>query len=166
MKKKRRLSLFLSFLLLFNFIGFANPQVVKAADNGVAYVYIVSCSETAGSSGENSREHTFLVVKNLTDSTLTVGHYNLGGNHIMSIGSYGNIYDGKYAYYNVEKYRISGSAIETPEQIYNKIAARSDCRYDFEFGSTRECSMDNVYVHTSSGKNNLSQVAQLDVTYP
>ena len=57
----------------------------------------------------------------------------------------------------------ASSTIETPVQIYNKIQARSDCRSNFEFGSTRTCVMDNVYVHTSTSKAHLSNAAKSDV---
>ncbi len=224
MRKRKFLSLVLSVILLFSFISFSIPQDVYASDS-VAYVYIVSYSQTAGSSAGGLGGHSFLVVKNLTSDTITVGHYNLGGEHIMSIGSWGNISDGAYAYYNIEKYRMvndiwsytpsvyvraavsqsqldklstainnnytwtstlncsrfarycwnsmfsssssyhidASSTIETPVQIYNKIQARSDCRSNFEFGSTRTCVMDNVYVHTSTSKAHLSNAAKSDV---
>lgn len=47
--------------------------------------------------------------------------------------------------------------------IYNKIQARGDCSSNFEFGSTRTCTMDKVYVHTATSKNHLSDAAKNDV---
>lgn len=222
-RKSKIKSFFLVFLMFLSLVNFCEPQVVRASDT-VAYVYIITCTSTVGSSEEGKREHTFLAVKNLLDEDLRVGHYNLGGKHIMTIGSFGNIYDGKYAYYNVEKYRmvndlasytpnvylraavsasqmekfgeainrsnvwteiyncagfardcwnsmfsvlddeyIPSSTIESPLSIFDKIKSRLDCRYNFEFGDTRTCTMDKVFVHTSTDKENLSIVAQYQV---
>lgn len=94
------------------------PQEFKAADT-VAYVYIVSYTDEVGSSGATGYGgHTFLAVKNLTDDKLTIGHYNLGGNHIMSIGSWGNIPDGNYTYYNIEKYRMVNGVYTYTPSVY------------------------------------------------
>lgn len=199
-----------------------DPDVVTATS--VATVYIISYKGSSGSSW-SSQGHTCLAVRNDSDSTITIGHYNLSAGSIMTVGSWGNISDGKYAYYNIEKYRMvnnifayslsvyykvsvtlsqidklttainnnytwsetkncarfarycwncmfsstsayhipASSTVETPTQMYSKISNMSGYSTNFKFGSSRWCTMDYVYRHTSGGKASLSSAAQRDV---
>lgn len=125
MKEKRFLKKVVAkvmiFVLLLSGIFINCPQKMYAADNKVATVYIVSCKSGASGSAGAFSGHTFLVVKNKTDSKIAVGHYNLGGGNIMSIGSWGNISDGEYVYYNIEKYRMVNDIFGYTPSVYYKV---------------------------------------------
>lgn len=88
----------LTLALVFNLsvVGF-NCSEVEAASN-VAYVWAVANCEGNG--------HGFLVVKNVSSSAITVGKMSVGAGKIVTLGTFGNLSDGKCLYYNVEKYRI------------------------------------------------------------
>lgn len=94
---------------------------VKADSTVVATVYLVSNGTNTSGASSAITGHSFLVVKNHTSSSLTIGHYNLGKYKYLSIGTWGNIADGDYAYYNIEKYRmINGICSYTPN-VYLKV---------------------------------------------
>lgn len=95
-------------------------EPVETTSTKIASVYIVSYKSSAGSSWSIDG-HTFLAVRNDSDSAITVGHYNLTSGSMLTVGSWGNIADGKYAYYNIEKYRminLSNKASYNPNVYY------------------------------------------------
>lgn len=86
---KRVLSLLLGMLMLFSSIP------VFAASTDVAELILYST--------END-DHSFLVVKNLSSSTIKVGHFDVESKSSVTLGTWGSIKEHKGIWYNLEGY--------------------------------------------------------------
>ena len=92
----------------------------ESSGKKTASVYIISYKDEDGSSWSIDG-HTFLSIRNDSSQTIKVGHYNLSSGSIMTIGSWGNIPDGKVAYYNIEKYRMLKTNLSYSPNVYYKV---------------------------------------------
>ena len=90
-------------LCSFSFAVYAEDQSTYEEKTYVAAVYLCQKSQPPYING-----HTWLYFENLTNSTLTVGIYQLPKGQGVSVGTYGYlIKDGRGLYYNVEGYRYN-----------------------------------------------------------
>lgn len=119
----------------------SSANLNAASATKVATVYIISYKGSAGSSW-STEGHTFLAIRNDSDSKIAIGHSSSSAYHIDA-----------------------SSTVETPTQMYSKISKMSGHSTSFKFGSSRTCTMDYVYRHTASGKSSLSTAAKKDVKY-
>lgn len=75
----------------------------NAAEAKIARITIVSAS--GGTSSSSTAGHSFLLVKNISSNqNIVVGVLGLSKNETISIGTWGNLSDGKGIYYNYELY--------------------------------------------------------------
>lgn len=101
------IGIILSLVLVVNICCGMSSIEVNAAESTVATVWVVACTDGNG--------HAFIVVKNTSTKSITVGKYSLGAGRVMTTGTFGNLEDGKCLYYNVEKYRmVNGFCAYTP----------------------------------------------------
>lgn len=100
----------------------AADDIATAAAGDIATVYIVSCNESSSGSSGILDGHAFLVVRNDSNSNITVGHYSLKPDFILSVGTWDDsvVPDGACAYYNIEKYRMINTRIDYLPSVYLK----------------------------------------------
>ena len=125
MKTKRIIALFLTVTLLFGcFSVYANAA--KKQKTYVAAMYVCQMDRNHSLDG-----HTWIYIKNLSDSTLKVGCYSLPKGQGVSIGPFGNSivgpYDGsspKRLYYNAEGYRYNKANTFTFAYLEKQLTAK------------------------------------------
>ncbi|MDE6125113.1 MAG: hypothetical protein K2G22_07805, partial [Eubacterium sp.] len=86
----------------FSTIAYANevqPRITFIGSLQVVSAPIAGSSGIAGLSG-----HSFIIVKNTSDSTITVGHMPVNAGDSVTIGTYGNRSAHKGIWYNIESY--------------------------------------------------------------
>ena len=98
MKKLSKLTSIILSLVLAIQISLGVTCMNVEAQASVATVWVVSCTDGLG--------HAFLVVENTSSENIMVGKYQLAAGQICSVGTFGNLKDGKCLYYNAEKYCI------------------------------------------------------------
>lgn len=115
MKKnlKRIISFILSIIILLSFSTIAYANEVQPRITFVASLEVIS-APIAGSSGISGISgHSFIVVKNISSSTITVGHMPVSAGDSVTIGTYGNRNAHKGIWYNIEGYGgIKGTSYE------------------------------------------------------
>ena len=99
------------------------PQFSYATTSTVAKVYLLAnpgqfFDEEWGYDSVNGCGHAFLAVLNTSKSTIKVGKYKLSSGAFLTVGTYGNIPDGKRGYYNVEKYRMLYTSEKYKPNVY------------------------------------------------
>lgn len=114
MKRITKLTSIILSLVLVIQISLGVTCINVDAQANVARVWVVSCTDGLG--------HAFLVVENTSSDTITVGTYQLGAGQICSVGTFGNLKDGKCLYYNAEKYCI----INKTRSFTPNVALRED----------------------------------------
>lgn len=119
---KRSVCLVLSCFLLLSCFSFVGTRDVVAANPKVAKVYIITYKQ--GDSGSSTPKtfsifgHTFFAVLNTSKTKIKVGKYKLSPNAFLTLGTWGNIPDGKKIYYNVEKYRMINTSTKYLPNVY------------------------------------------------
>lgn len=129
----------------------SSANLNAASATKVATVYIISYKGSAGSSWSTDG-HTFLAIRNDSDSKIAIGHYNLSAGSIMTVGTWGNISDGKYAYYNIEKYRMVNGVFSYTPNVYYRASVTSS-----QIGKLTNAINDN---YTWSTNKNCSRFAR------
>ena len=106
MKKvtKKLLSLILAIVFLFSFATIAYADEVQPCITFVASLQVISApiSGSIGSAGISG--HSFIVVKNTSNSTITVGHMPVSAGDSVTVGTFGNRNAHKGIWYNIEGY--------------------------------------------------------------
>ena len=104
LKTKKLLGIVLTLALVLN-ISFGLTCTKVDAASYVAYVNVVSYEGNDGV----GLGHSFLAVQNTSSSTITIGKMQLAPGKTVTLGTFGNLEDGKCLYYNVEKYCMNDS---------------------------------------------------------
>lgn len=108
---KKIIGLFLLFVTIFAF-GF-NALKVDAASNDVARLVIFSYDgNSAGATGSstNFSGHSFLMVENISSSSITVGQMTVTSGNVLTVGTWGNKDGHKGIWYNLESYFANNGA--------------------------------------------------------
>ncbi len=99
---KKFLKVFLVFFLVLSFGIVALSAEVSAASTNVGEVSIFSYYKS-----EDGLGHSFLMFENYSDESYMVGHYSLDPGETVTVGTWGNLPDGKGVYYNLEAYCVN-----------------------------------------------------------
>lgn len=83
-------------------LALAALALAASTANATTAVLSAFAAPTGGVAGTGG--HAWLLVKNVSSSAITVGNKRLAPNVSMSLGTWGNLADGKGLYYNVELY--------------------------------------------------------------
>lgn len=112
MKKlaKKFISFFLVIIFICSFSTIAYADTAQPRITFVATLQIISAPK-AGSSGlPGVNGHSFIIVKNDSNATITVGHMPVGAGDSVTVGTYGNRNAHKGIWYNIEGYaRMTGT---------------------------------------------------------
>ncbi len=102
LKKTASFILAVIILLSFSTVAYANeiqPRITFVASIKVVSAPVSGSSGIAGVSG-----HSFIIVKNVSNSTIKVGHMSVSVGNSVTIGTYGNRSAHKGIWYNIEGY--------------------------------------------------------------